>query len=205
MTAVPMMDWGIFMRQPVDYIDAGRLADCLDHAFGPELCERLRGAGRLKDRLSQLISRRYALPSPIADDAIEESDREIALSPVEHLLDLIRRSGAIYWANAIANVVLAEKVRSLHDQVGEAHCAFALANRDLSGPGETFEPLVSANELVTKDGERCFAAWCQSLPEAVAARVGLKLPTTCGLVGKVTGPLAAIGPSIVRRAARRGQ
>ena len=200
--AVPTMDWGTFMRQPVGYVDAGRLADCLDHAFGPELCERLRGTGRLQDRLSQLISKRYALAAPIADDAVEEGDRDIALSPVGRLLDLIRRSGAIYWANAIANVVLAEKVRSLHDQVGEAFCAFALANRDLSGPGETFEPLIGANELVTKDGERCFAAWCQSLPEAVGARVRLKLPATYGLVGEPAGPVATIGPSIVRRAAR---
>jgi hypothetical protein len=199
--AVPLMDWGIFMRQPVDYIDAGRLVACLDHAFNPELCERLRDTGRLRDRLSQLISKRYALAA-IAEDAIEGSDRDIALSPVERLLDLIRRSGAIYWANAIANVVFAEKVRSLHDQVGEAHCAFALANRDLSGPGKTFEPDIGANELVTRDGECCFAAWCQSLPEAVGARVRLKLPTTCGLVEERAGPLAAIGPTIVRRAAR---
>jgi hypothetical protein len=200
--AVPMINWGIFMRKPVDYIDAGRLEDCFDYAFSPELCERLRGTGRLQDRLCQLISKRCALAAPIADNALEESDRNIALSPVEHLLGLIRRSGAIYWANAIANVVLAEKVRLLHDQVGEALCAFALVNRDLSGPGETFELLTNANELVTKDGERCFAAWCQSLPEAVGKRVGLKLPMTCGLVEEPAGLLATIGPSIVRRAAR---
>jgi len=189
------------MGRSVDYIDAGRLAACFDNAFSGNLCERLRGTGRLQERLSELIDQRYALAAPIAEDAVEESDRNIAVSSAERLLDLIRRAGAIYWASAIANVVLAEEVRSLHEQLGEALCAFALANRDLSGPGETLEPLMSAGERVTEDGERCFAAWCQSLPEAVAARVWLKLPTTSEPGGEPVEPFAAIGPSIVRRAA----
>jgi hypothetical protein len=204
--AVPMTDWGTFMWQSADYIDAGRLAACFDNAFSPELCERLRGTSRLQDRLSQLIDNRYALAAPIAEDAIEDGDRTIALSPTERLLDLIRRAGAIYWANAIANVVLAEEVRRLHEQLGDTLCAFALANRDLSGPGETLEPLISVSERITEDGERCFAAWCQSLPEAVGARVRLKLPARCepstyGPGEGLAESLAAIGPSIVRRAA----
>lgn len=189
------------MRQPVDYIDAGRLAACFDDAFSPDLCERLRGTGRLQDRLSELVDKRYALAAPIAEDAVEESDRNIALSSAERLRDLIGRAGAIYWANAIANVVLAEEVRSLHEQLGEALCAFALANRDLSGPGETLEPLVSAGKRIAEFGERCFAAWCQSLPEAAGARVRLKLPTTCEHGEEPAELFVAIGPSIVRRAA----
>lgn len=199
--AEPVADWGAFMGRSVDYVDADRLAACFDDAFSPGLCERLRATGRLHDRLSKLIDRRYALPAPVAEAAMEDSDRNIALSPAERLTDLIRRAGAIYWANAIANVVLAEEVRWLHEQLGEALCAFALANRDLSGPGETLEPLTNASARVTEDGERCFEAWCQSVPEAVAARVRLKLPTTYGPDGAEAEPFAAIGPSIVRRTA----
>ena len=199
--AVPMPDWAAFMEQSVDYIDAGRLATCFDNAFSGDLCERLRGTSRLQERLSALIDQRYALAAPIAEDAVDESDRNIAVSSAERLLDLISRAGAIYWANAIANVVLAEEVRSLHEQLGEASCACALANRDLSGPGETLDPLVGAGERVVEDGVRCFAAWCQSLPEAVGARVRLKLPTTCELGRESAEPFADIGPSIVRRAA----
>jgi len=191
------------MRRSVDYIDAERLAACFDNAFNPGLCERLRGTHRLHDRVSELIDRRYALPVPIAEDAIEDDDRNIALLPAERLLDLIRRAGAIYWASAVANVVLAEEVRWLHEQLGEALCAFALANRDLSGPGETLEPLASAGERVMRDGERCFEAWCQSVPEAVAARVRLKLPATYGSGGDEAESLAAIGPSILRRTASK--
>jgi len=197
----PTTDWGAFMRRSVAYIDAERLAACFDDAFSLGLCERMRGSLRLQDRLSELIDSRYVLPVPIAEDAVEVRDRNIALSPAERLLDLIRRAGAIYWANAIANVVLAEEVRWLHEQVGETLCAFALANRDLSGPGETLEPLVSAGQRVMRDGERCFEAWCQSVPEAVAARVRLKLPMTFGVGWDESEFFAASGPSIVRRTA----
>jgi hypothetical protein len=66
---------------------------------------------------------------------------------------------------------------------------------------------------VTEDGERCFAAWCQSLSDAVAARVRLKLPPRealdgqprmrvhVGVIPRVHTHIAEIGPSIVRRAA----
>ncbi len=198
--AVLPTDWGTLMRQSAVYIDAARLAACFDDEFSPELAERLRGASRLQGRLSDLISKRYALAAPVAEDAITDIDRRISLSPVERLVDLIRRAGAIYWANAIANVVLAEEVRWLHEQLGEALCAFALANRDLSRSGEVLEPLKGASERAIEDGKRCFAAWCQSLPVAVGARVWLKLPTTWELDGGLAEPFAEIGPSIVRRA-----
>ncbi len=189
------------MRQPAAYIDAVRLAACFDHQFSAELCRLLQGAGRLRDKLSALIEAHYALAAPIGEDAVGDVDRNIALSPVERLVDVMRRAGAIYWANAIANVLLAEKVNRLHEQLGEGACAFALANRDLSGPGEVIEPLADVGARVTEDGERCFAAWCQSLSAAVAARVRLKLPPREGLDGRPGMLFAEIGPSIVRRAA----
>jgi hypothetical protein len=199
--ASSLMDWETFMRQPAAYIDASRLADCFDHQFSAELCGRLQGADRLRNKLSTLVNTHYALAAPVAEDAVDDLDRNIALSPVERLAEVVRRAGAIYWANAIANVLLAEKVSQLHEQLGEALCAFALANRDLSGPLEVLEPVADAGTRVTEDGERCFAAWCQSLSEAVAARVRLKLPPRQALDGPPVGHFAAIGPSILRRAA----
>jgi hypothetical protein len=195
------MDWETFMRQPATYIDAGRLAVCFDNQFSAELCGRLQGVGRLRDKLSVLINTHYALAVPVEEGAVGDVDRNIALSPVERLVDVMRRAGAVYWANAIASVLLAERVSRLHEQLGEAVCAFALANRDLSGPGEVLEPLADAGARVTEDGERCFAAWCQSLSGAVAGRVRLKLPPREGLDGQPEMPFAEIGPSIIRRAA----
>lgn len=189
------------MRLPAAYIHSARLAVCFDNQFSAELCARLQGAGRLRDRLSALIDTHYALAAPIAEDAIGDLDRNIALSPMERLVDVIRRAGAIYWANGIANVLLAEKVGRLHEQLGEAICAFALANRDLSGPCKVLEPLAGAGARVTEDGERCFAAWCQSLSDAVAARVQLKLPPRERPDLRPDMLFAEIGPSIVRRAA----
>jgi hypothetical protein len=203
--ASALMDWDAFMRQPAAYIDAARLAVCFDHQFSAELCGRLQGTGRLRDKLSTLINTHYALAAPVEEDAVGDLDRNIALSPVERLVDVMRRAGAIYWANAIASVLLAERVSQLHEQLGVAVCAFALANRDLSGPGEVLEPLADASVRVTEDGERCFAAWCQSLPDAVAARVRLKLPPREGLDwSSRTAPpdwFRVLACSIVQRAA----
>jgi hypothetical protein len=50
------------------------------------------------------------------------------------MADVIRRAGALYRANAIANAVRAEEVRWLRDRLGEPLYAFALVNRKLSGP-----------------------------------------------------------------------
>jgi len=199
--ASQLLDWETFMRQPAAYIDAARLAVCLDNQFSAELCGRLQGAGRMRDKLSALINTHYALAAPVEEVAVGELDRDIALSPIERLAEIVRRAGAIYWGNAIANVLLAEKVSRLHEQLGEAVCAFALANRDLSGPDEVLEPIADAGARMTEAGERCFAAWCQSLSDAVAARVRLKLPPSQGLDGPPGIAFAEIGPSIVRRAA----
>ena len=196
----PPMEWNSFMRRPVTYIDLRRLAGCFDDAFGAELCGRLRDASRLHDRLSALISERYALASPVAAEAVDETDRSIALLPVAQLDDLIRRAGAIYWANAIAAVVLAKDVGRLHEQLGEAICAAALANRDLSGPADTFESLDGVDARVTQDGERCLAAWCRSQPESVGARVRLKFAPGRAIDDPPENTIAEIGPSIVRGA-----
>ena len=199
--AATLMDWQTFMREPAAYIDAARLAVCLDNQFSAALCGRLQSASRLRDRLSALVATHCALAAPVEEDAVGELDRTIALSPVERLGDVVRRAGAIYWANAIANVLLAEEVSQLHAQLGEAVCAFALVNRDLSGPAKVLEPVADAGARVTEAGERCFAAWCQSLSDAVAARVRLKLPPRRGVNGPPGIPFAEIGASIVRRAA----
>ena len=199
--ASPPMDWHTFMRQPAAYIDAARLAVCLDHQFSAELCGRLQNAGRLRDRLSALVTAHYGLAAPVAEDAVGALDRNIVLSPPERLADVVRRAGALYWGNAIANVLLAEQVSQLHQQLGEAVCTFAIANRELSGPHEVLEPVADAGARVTEAGEQCFAAWCQSLCEAAAARARLRLPPRQGLDGAPVTPFAELGPSIVRRAA----
>lgn len=188
------------MRQPVAYIDLTRLAACFDDRFGTEFCGRLRSASRLHDRVSALITEHYMLAPPVPQEEVSEIDRMIALLPAEQVVDLIRRAGAIFSANAIANLVLADEVRRLHEQLDEALCSFALANRHLSGPEDGFESLADVAAQVAAAGERCFAAWCQSQPAAVGARVRLRLARSPALDDRSEGVFAEIGPSIVRGA-----
>jgi hypothetical protein len=195
------MDWATFMRQPAAYIDLARLGACFNNKVGMALCERLRGAGRLQERLSAAITEHYALAEPIAPEKLSPADQAIALLGVEELADLVRRAGAIFRANAIANVVLAADVRWLHERLGEELCALALANRNLAGPAPALEPLESVDVRIREDGERCLAAWCRAQPEAVGARVLLKRAPSAALGDAPQNPFDEIGPPIVRCAA----
>jgi hypothetical protein len=199
--AFATMDWATLMWQPASYIDLARLDACFNNKLGVALCDRLRGAARLRERLSAAITEHHALAVPIAPEALSEADQAIALLGAEELADLVRRAGAIFWANAIANVVLAADVRWLHERLGEELCALALANRNLAGPAPALEPLESVDVRIRADGERCLAAWCRAQPEAVGARVRLKRAPSAALDDAPQNPFDEIGPPIVRCAA----
>jgi hypothetical protein len=195
------MDWATLMRQPASYVDLARLDVCFNNKVGMALCERLSGAQRLRERLSAAITEHYALAAPIAPETLSEADQAIALLGAEGLADLVRRAGAIFWANAIANVVLAADVRWLHERLGEELCALALANRNLAGPAPALEPLENVDARIREDGERCLAAWCQAQPDAVGVRVRLKRAPSAALDDAPQSPFDEIGPPIVRCAA----
>jgi len=199
--ATAAIDWATLMNRPAAYIDLTRLAACFDSRIDVGLCERMRDSSRLQDRLSAIISDFYALAAPVGPQAVSQLDQNVALLPVGRLGDVVRRAGAVYWATAIANMVRAEEVRWLRDQLGEALCTFALANRNLSGPPRKLEPADGADARIAEDGVRCLGAWCQSQPEAVGGRVRLKSPANPALDDRAQKPFDEIGPAIVRCAA----
>jgi hypothetical protein len=195
------MDWATLMNRPTAYIDVTRLAACFDARIDIRLCERLRGASRLQDRLSAIIGDFYALAAPVGPQAVGQLDQNVALVPAGRIAEVIRRAGAVYWATAIANTVRAEEVRWLRDQLGEALCTFALANRKLSGPPKKLEPAEGADARIAEDGLRCLGAWCQSQPDAVGGRVRLRAPAHPALDERAQRPFDEIGPAIIRCAA----
>src|SRR5215470_11342398 len=157
------------MNRPAAYIDVSRLSACFDDRINLRVCERLHGASRLQERLSTIISEFYVLAMPVGPEAVSPIDQTIALLPVARIDDIVRRAGAVYWANAIANVVRAEEVRWLHNTLGQALCTFALANRNLAGSPGQLELQDGADAQIAEDGLRCLGAWCQSQPEAVGS------------------------------------
>jgi hypothetical protein len=193
------MAWATLMHRPVTYIDPARLAACFGGTITTALCERLGAAERLHDRLSAMIVAFYALKAPLDPGTTAADDRRVALTPPERTGDLVRRAGAIFYAGAIASAVRADDVRRLRAYLGESLYAFALANRDLSGPSRSLV-LGPATDVIEEHGLRCLSAWCRSQPEAVGARVRLKSPPSPALDGLDTSVID-IGPAIVRRAA----
>jgi len=191
------------MAQPAVYADAERLAVCFDGELDADLCGRLKTSKRLQDRLAVIVRQHYALAAWLAPQACSDVDRAIALSTPQRLSELARRSGAIFWASAIANAILAPEVEALHQQVGEAACSFALENRDLAGLEQSLEPRESVGQRIAEDGWRCIAAWCHAQPPAVGLRVRLKLPPAEAVDELPSPDLIEIGPAIVRRAASK--
>jgi hypothetical protein len=191
--------WDAFVTQPALYIDPSRLAVCFDDMVGPDLCARLRTSLRLEERLSGLVHSRYGLARAIAVEDMTDTDRLIALATPEQLAEVVRRAGAIYWANSIANTVRAADAAAFDAALGEALCVVALANRDLSGPMQPLTPYDRLGTRVTEDGLRCLGAWCKAQTAGLGIRVRLKLAPNPALDDAVKRPFDELGPAIVRR------
>jgi hypothetical protein len=192
------MDWATFMNRPVAYVDVTRLAACFGGSITIAICERLRAANRLEDRLSAGISEFYALATPVGPDAANAADQRIALLAAGKTRDLVRRAGAIYWANTIANAIRADEVRPLRSRLGDELYAFAVANRHLSERSGRLDLADATDAQIDEDGWRCLGGWCESQHKAVSERVRLKSPASPAIDGDVTGPFSEIGPAIVR-------
>ena len=191
--------WDAFVTQPALYIEPSRLAVCFDGMVDPELCGRLRSSPRLEERLSDLVHSRYGLARTIAAEDVSDADRSIALASSEQLAEVVRRAGAIYWANSIANTVRAADAAAFDAALGEKLCLVALANRDLSGPMQPLTPYDQLGARVMQDGFRCLGAWCKAQTAGVGLRVRLKLAPYPALDGEVNRPFDELGPAIVRR------
>ena len=193
-------EWQAFMNWPSSYIDADRLDACFEGRLGHELCVRLRAVPRLRERVSRIIAEHHRLTAPVPLASCEERDRTIALAAPERLREIARRSGAIYWARAIAGVVRSSDVATLHRELDEALCSFALAHRDLAG-AQALPAVEGIGARCAEDGLRCVAAWTRALPDAVGQRVRLKLAAHSAIETTPQPPFSDIGPAIIRRAA----
>lgn len=198
-TAAAEMDWATLMHRPAVYADPARLAACFGGTVTTPLCARLAASQRLQERLSAMIAAFYRLEPAVALEATPPVDRKVALLMPEASRELARRAGAIFFANAIAGAVRADEVRRLRARLGEGLYAFALANRDLSGPSRDPVP-GDGTAAFEEQGLRCLSAWCRSQPPAIGARVRLKSPPSAA-IDRLETVVIDSGPAIVRRAA----
>ena len=125
--------------------------------------------------------------------------KQIALASSEQLAEIVRRAGAIYWANSIANTVRAADAAAFDAALGESLCVVGLANRDLSGPMQPLTPYDQLGRRVTEDGLRCLGAWCKAQGPGIGLRVRLKLAANPALDDAVESPFDEFGPAIIRR------
>ncbi|MGX9147813.1 SctK family type III secretion system sorting platform protein [Mesorhizobium sp. 128a] len=193
------LEWQAFVSNLASYVDAARLAECFDGTIGEAACVRMLQSRRLNERLSELLIERYGLSSAVEEPG-DEVDRAIALSSGEELEELALRAGAIYWAGSLAAVIVGREAAAWQAALGADLCAFAVANRDLTGPMQQLEPLEDIYARVYADGLSCLGAWCQAMPGETSMRVRLKLVPHALVDQTAAEPFAETGPAIVRRA-----
>lgn len=194
-------EWQRFVDRPASYADPSRLAACFSGAVSDDGCKTLLATKRLQDRLSDLLVARLGLAGRVEDD-LDEVDRRLALASGGDLSEIAQRAGAIYWSGSLAGIIQGSLAATLQAQLGEEFFAFALANRDLSGPRQMLEPVEDIDERIAVDGWKCLGGWCRVLPADVAMRIRLKLPAGSRIDEAPQPPFDEAGPPIVRRAAQ---
>ncbi|WP_157188274.1 SctK family type III secretion system sorting platform protein [Nitratireductor pacificus] len=188
------------MDDPADYARPGRLAACFDGAIGIAACADMLAAERLRPRLTTLLLSHYDIPRSFPAGQVDEKDRRVALATREELQDIVLRAGAIRWAGSFAGIIMSADAAALNAVLGTDLSGFAMANRDLSGPVRPIEDLDGLPDRLTADGWRCLAAWCRAVPQAVGARVRLRLEPEEMAVENPIGDFAEAGPIVIRRA-----
>jgi hypothetical protein len=170
-----------FDRLPAVYMHPDRLNGLLPVGISPELKERLRQSSRLHHRLSAVLDRRFELKPSGGNDLDTPEGRFVQLDG-EALVAMIRRAGAIWHANTISAIILAQPLRRLVSWLGRDNHRVALRHVQLSttdaedaflGDEPDIEGLCLAIE---RDGLICINAWSRHQPEALAKRLRLKLP-----------------------------
>jgi hypothetical protein len=196
--------WRAFLAEPASYIHPSRLIGALNNQLSAELCDSLRNCERLQGRLSAVIASRAALPDRAHTDVVDPQYRDIATASADELAAIISRSGAVYWASAMAGAVRGQHVAALEGALGAELCRFAVKHRELAGPAQPLEPYETLRERVVVDGWRCYEAWCDAVPPAIGARARLKSPAGEDEGGPGDPFFAKVGPAIIRRAAMQG-
>jgi hypothetical protein len=188
--------WSLFATAPATYASPMRLAACFAGRITENRCRELLASQRLQQRLSALLFAFYKIDPTLGDIACADIDRRIALASANEFAGIARRSGAIFWGNALANIVLAQAVSAFHNALGEDLCTFAIANRILASDEQALPNI----EVILTDGWQCVNAWSSTLPSGVAERVRLKFSGIEARTSSDQFRFVGCGPAIVRRA-----
>jgi len=193
--------WRAFLRLPGAYAHPRRMAETFGGAMTPDLCAALQAEPRFAERLSAVLEDAGLVPPAGAGMDCTDVDRAIVVRPPHELTAAALRAGALYWADAIANVVLAPDVEILRGSLDADLIAFGLANRAAGPQGMRFGDLAGAAEVVARDGWYSFLGWVAQLPAAVTARLMLKFEDGTIVPGPVPAPFEEVGPELYRQAA----
>jgi hypothetical protein len=196
-------DMEAFRHRPAAWADPALVAPLLAPGMDVATASRLLGTARLAERASAWLVRRLGdLPvAPLPTEALCDPDRWLALAPVATLSRIAVLSGAVWNAERVRRLVLADDIAGLAARHGEAARAVALRHVRLT-PSSTVAGVspdsivrnsafhshvtrdsavpddIAHNDLllddIVHDGARALASWIAALPNWAAARMRLK-------------------------------
>lgn len=171
-----------FERLSAAYCHTDRLQALLPEGLSSGFHDRLRQSSRLRPRLSMLLAERLDLASLSRDDLNTPAGR-FSLLEGEDLSRALRLAGAIWHAQHLRKIILAEPLRALIERLGRDDYRTALGAIDLSptkdAEDDVDDEVIGVETLmagIEQDGLLLINAWCRRQPDALAARLKLKLP-----------------------------
>ncbi|MDH3660598.1 MAG: Yop proteins translocation protein K [Alphaproteobacteria bacterium] len=174
-----------FERLPAAYCHPGRIAALLPEGLPTSFQGRLQGSRRLCLRLSAVLTKRFALLPLMADD-LATPEGHFAQLEGQELANAISRIGAIWHAQKIRKLILAEPLRRLIERLGPDNYRAALRFIDLAPEdedardGDHAEGGAPDVDLllgrIERDALIAVSAWRRHQPPALAERLRLKLP-----------------------------
>ncbi|MGI9506683.1 MAG: SctK family type III secretion system sorting platform protein [Geminicoccaceae bacterium] len=190
-----------FERLPASYCHAERLRALLPEGLSSCMRDRRLQSPRLRHRLSMLLSERFSL-SPLTADDLNTAAGRFARLEGEVLTRALRLAGAIWHAQSLRKIILAEPLRELIERLGRDDYRTALGAIDLSPAGDNGDEDIDVDALMARieqDGLLLINAWCHHQPRALGARLKLKLPPCPAVDDQPPASHCDLGEAVVNR------
>ena len=190
-----------FERLQAAYCNGDRLQALLPDSLPSSLRDRLVQSPRLRHRLSTLLSERFAF-SPLAADDLNTIAGRFAQLEDEALARALRLAGAIWHAQSLRKIILAEPLHELIERLGRDDYRTALGAIDLSPAGDNGDEDIDVDALMARieqDGLLLINAWCHHQPRALGARLKLKLPPCPAVDDQPPASHCDLGEAVVNR------
>ncbi len=158
-----------FLAGLLGWANPAHVAPLLAPGLAPSTAKSLLSAERLRPRVDAWLNELLGETDLAALDAIDARILDGLAADGNAALRLATLAGAVWHAPAVLGMVMAADIAAFSEKHGEAARKVAIAYAAMRPTIKTAGDV----EKLQSDGEASVAAWIQSLPPSIAARVRL--------------------------------